>query len=196
MYAGKRPANAAVSGKKKQAKQAGSAFGGAGNSAHDQHGAARFLTKPAAAAVVSGPLVLVFTFMALSAFWRQAPEISETAKRFVEVRQGVGGQPLSPPVLPTSVPSSRGKGLGVEGQDPKTHPPAGLKTLRLSSRHESRLKTQSPPATSFFGGKQFVDKEKLSLFAPFCPCIQGQDSKTQGLRVKTLRLTLAADSRL
>ena len=48
--------------------------------------------------------------------------------------------------------SARDKGLGVEGQDPKTHPPAGLKTLRLSSRHESRLKTQSPPATSIFGG--------------------------------------------
>ena len=107
MYAGKRPANAAVSGKKKQAKQAGSAFGGAGNSAHDQHGAARFLTKPAAAAVVSAPLVLVFSFMALSAFWRQAPEISETAKRFVEVRQGVPGLPLSPPVLPTKVASNK-----------------------------------------------------------------------------------------
>merc|ERR1711865_454114 len=107
MYAGKRPAYAAVSGKKKQAKQAGPAFAGAGNSAHDQHGAARFLTKPAAAAVVSGPLVLVFTFMALSAFWKQAPEISETAKRFVEVRQAVVGQPLSPPVLPTKVPSNK-----------------------------------------------------------------------------------------
>ena len=45
--------------------------------------------------------------MALSAFWRQAPEISETAKRFVEVRQGVPGQPLSPPVLPTSVPANK-----------------------------------------------------------------------------------------
>ena len=107
MYAGKRPAYAAVSGKKKQAKQAGSAFAGAGNSAHDQHGAARFLTKPSAAAVVSGPLVLVFTFMALSAFWKQAPEISETAKRFVDVRQGVVGQPLSPPVLPTKVASNK-----------------------------------------------------------------------------------------
>ena len=79
--------------------------------------------------------------------------------------------------------SSRGKGLGVEGQDPKTHPPAGLKTLRLSSRHESRLKTQSPPATSIFWGSrrpavfcqqfvhnciQFVDK-KESLFLPLHP---------------------------
>ena len=36
MYAGKRPAYAAVSGKKKQAKQAGSAFSGAGNSAKVQ----------------------------------------------------------------------------------------------------------------------------------------------------------------
>ena len=42
-------------------------------------------------------MVLIFTFMALSAFWKQAPEISETAKRFVDVRQGVVGQPLSPP---------------------------------------------------------------------------------------------------
>ena len=98
MYAGKRSGGAAVSGKKKQAKQAGPAFAGAGNSAHEQHGAARFLTKPSAAAVVSSPLVLVFTFKALSAFWKQAPEISETAKRFVDVRQAVVGQPLSPPV--------------------------------------------------------------------------------------------------
>ena len=28
-------------------------------------------------------------------------------KRFVDVRQGVVGQPLSPPVLPTSVPSQK-----------------------------------------------------------------------------------------
>ena len=52
---------AAHSGKKKQAKQAGSAFAGAGNSVHEQDGAARFLTKPSAAAVLSGPLVLIFT---------------------------------------------------------------------------------------------------------------------------------------
>ena len=60
MYAGKRPASAAVSGKKRQAKQAGSAFADAGNSAQKQDGAARFLTKSSAAAVVSSPLVLVF----------------------------------------------------------------------------------------------------------------------------------------
>ena len=107
MYAGKRPACAAVSGKKKQAKQAGSAFADAGNSAQKQDGAARFLTKSSAAAVVSSPLVLVFTFMALAAFWKQAPEISETAKRYVDVRQAVVGQPLAPPVLPTSVPSNK-----------------------------------------------------------------------------------------
>ena len=65
MYAGKRPAYAAVRGKKKQAKQAGSAFAGSGNSAHDQHGAARFLTKPSAAAVLSGPVVLIFTLSKL-----------------------------------------------------------------------------------------------------------------------------------
>ena len=50
MYAGKRSGGAAVSGKKKQAKQAASAFARAGNSVHQQDGAARFLTKPSAAA--------------------------------------------------------------------------------------------------------------------------------------------------
>jgi len=45
--------------------------------------------------------------MALAAYWKQAPEISETAKRFVDVRQGVVGQPLSPPMLPTKVPSQK-----------------------------------------------------------------------------------------
>ena len=30
-----------------------------------------------------------------------------SAKRFVDVRQAVVGQPLSPPVLPTSVPSNK-----------------------------------------------------------------------------------------
>ena len=47
---------------------------------------------------------MVFTFMAIRAFWKQAPEVSETAKRFVDVQQGVPGQPLPPPALPTSVP--------------------------------------------------------------------------------------------
>ena len=63
MYAGKRSGGAAVSGKKKQAKQAGSAFAGAGNSVHQQDGAARFLTKSSAAAVISSPLVIIFTFL-------------------------------------------------------------------------------------------------------------------------------------
>ena len=48
-----------------------------------------------------------FGQLAGSAFWKQVPEISETAKRFVDVRQAVVGQPLSPPVLPTSVPSNK-----------------------------------------------------------------------------------------
>ena len=42
---------------------------------------------------------LVFTFMAVMAFWKQAPEVSETAKRFVDVQQGVPSQPLPPPAL-------------------------------------------------------------------------------------------------
>ena len=35
------------------------------------------------------------------------------------------------------------KSLGVEGQDPKTHPPLGLKTLRLNLRRDSRLKSRA-----------------------------------------------------
>ena len=107
MFAGKRSGGAAVSGKKKQAKPAVSAFARAGNSVHEQDGASRFLTKPSAAAVISSPLVLIFTFLAVSAFWKQAPAISEAAKGLVEVRQGVPDLPLSPPVLPTSVPSNK-----------------------------------------------------------------------------------------
>ena len=90
----------------------------------------------------------------------------------------VGAQQAAPGVL-----SARRKSLGVEGQDPKTHPPAGLKTLRLSSRHESRLKTQSPPATSIFWGsrrpvvfcQQMFDTKKSLFFVP-------------ASKVKTLRL--------
>ena len=46
MYAGKRSGGAAVSGKKKQAKQAGSDFAGAGNSVHQQDGYAISRPRP------------------------------------------------------------------------------------------------------------------------------------------------------
>jgi len=75
----------------------------AGKSVDVQDGAALFLPK-APAALLSGPLIAAFTFMAVMAFWKQAPEVSETAK-LVYVQQGVPGQPLPPPALPKSVPS-------------------------------------------------------------------------------------------
>ena len=42
--------------------------------------------------------------MAIMAYWKQAPEVSESAKRFVDVQQCVPGQPLPPPSLPSSIP--------------------------------------------------------------------------------------------
>ena len=96
---------------------------------------------------------------------------------------------LPAPAAPATLPGAR-VSIEVEGQDPKTHPSPGPKTLRLSSRHESRLKTQSPPATSFFGGSVFVDKlftivnnlstKKNYVFLPrFAPA-----SKVKTLRLK------------
>ena len=61
----------------------------------------------------------------------------------------VGAQQAAPGVL-----SARRKSLGVEGQDPKTHPPAGLKTLRLSSRHVSQdSRLNRPLRLQFFGAR-------------------------------------------
>ena len=118
MYAGKRPAYAAVSGKKKQAKQAGPAFAGAGNSAHDQDGAARFLTKPSAAAVLSGPVVLIFTFMALSAFWkrsRRPPSGSSMSGKAWLVKTAVASSLANKCAIAQEVSRRRGS-LGVEGR--------------------------------------------------------------------------------
>ena len=87
-------------------------------------------------------------------------------------------------VRATHRPGSRVLGWRVKTLFPKTqHPPAGLKTLRLSFRHESRLKTQSPPATSIFWGsrrpvvfcQQMFDTKKSLFFVP-------------ASKVKTLRL--------
>ena len=100
MFANKRTGGAA-SGKNKQAKHTGPAAARAGKSVDVQDGKSRFIEK-APAVLLSGPLIVVFTFLAIMAYWRLSPEVSESAKRFVDVQQCVPGQPLPPPSLPSS----------------------------------------------------------------------------------------------
>ena len=90
-------------GKKKQAKHTGSPAARASKAVPVQPGAAVFLPK-APAAVFSAPVIVAFTFMAVMSYWKLSPELSETSKRFVDVQQGVPGEPLPPPALPKSVP--------------------------------------------------------------------------------------------
>ena len=92
-----------MSGKKKQAKHTGSPAARASKAVPVQPGAAVFLPK-APAAVFSGPVIVAFTFMAVMGYWKLTPEVSETTRRFVNVQQGVPGQPLPPPALPSKVP--------------------------------------------------------------------------------------------
>ena len=78
-----------------------------------------------------------------------------------------------------------GQGSWGGGSRPsKTHPPAGLKTLRLSSRHESRLKTQSPPG----GSNLFRAREDL----PACAVVQGGGPSPKAVRASARRLARLA----
>ena len=103
-YANKRTGGAA-SGKNKQAKHTGPAAARAGKSVDVQDGKSRFFQKPPAALLCT-PLIVVWTTLAVLAYWRLAPGVSESAKRFVDVQQCMPGELLPPPSLPTRVPSN------------------------------------------------------------------------------------------
>eukprot|EP00964_Phaeocystis_antarctica_P163618 scaffold140107_cov115-Phaeocystis_antarctica.AAC.3 len=121
MLAKKRTGGAAASGKKKQAQHTGPAAARASNSVDVQDGKSRFIQK-APAVLLSGPLIVVFTFLAIMAYWRLSPEVSESAKRFVDVQQCVPGQPLPPPSLPSSVPLHMTSDVGHTVISPKRAP--------------------------------------------------------------------------
>ena len=93
---------AAASGKIKQAKHTGPAAARASKSVDVQDGKSRFIQK-APAVLLSGPLIVVWTTLAVLAYWRMSPGVSESAKRFVDVQQCMPGELLPPPALPSSV---------------------------------------------------------------------------------------------
>ena len=66
-------------------------------------GKSRFMQK-APAVLLSAPLIVVWTTLAVLAYWRLSPEVSESAKRFVDVQQCVPGELLPPPSLPSRAP--------------------------------------------------------------------------------------------
>mmetsp|Transcript_4480 Transcript_4480/g.10167 ORF Transcript_4480/g.10167 Transcript_4480/m.10167 type:complete len:288 (-) Transcript_4480:379-1242(-) len=101
MFSNKRTGGAA-SGKNKQAKHTGPAAARAGKSVDVQDGKSRFFQKPPAALLCT-PLIVVYTTLAILAYWRLAPGVSESAKRFVDVQQCMPGELLPPPSLPSSV---------------------------------------------------------------------------------------------
>ena len=103
MFAKKRTGGAAASGKNKQAKHTGPAAARASKSVDVQDGKSRFMQK-APAVLLSAPLIVVWTTLAVLAYWRLSPEVSESAKRFVDVQQCVPGELLPPPPLPSRVP--------------------------------------------------------------------------------------------
>ena len=78
MFAKKRTGGAAASGKNKQAKHTGPAAARASKSVDVQDGKSRFIQK-APAALLSGPIIVVFTFLAVLAYWKLSPEVSEGA---------------------------------------------------------------------------------------------------------------------
>ena len=115
MFAKKRTGGAAASGKNKQAKHTGPAAARVGKSVDVQDGKSRFFQKPPAALLCT-PFVVVWTTLAVLAYWRLAPGVSESAKRFVDVQQCMPGELLPPPSLPSRsmVADLRGGSSSIE----------------------------------------------------------------------------------
>ena len=64
----------------------------------------RFIPSPSAA-VMSMPVIVVFSVLTAIGYWRQVSHVSEAAKSLVDIRTVEPGSCPSPPMLPTSVPS-------------------------------------------------------------------------------------------
>ena len=75
--------------------------------------------------ITTSPVVLVFTFLSLSGYWRQVPvipDVPEAVKTYVNVQQTSQGFALPPPALPRSTP------LHVKG-------PVDLACRAVKSKH-------------------------------------------------------------
>ena len=50
------------------------------------------------------PIVVVFTLLSVLGYWKQVPDVSETVKSFVDVKESAPGFTTPPPTLPKKVP--------------------------------------------------------------------------------------------
>ena len=104
MLTPKRPRATLESTKSKLSKFSSSSAATAKSSVLAQGSAACFIPSPSAA-VMSMPVIVVFSVLTAIGYWRQVSHVSEAAKSLVDIRTVEPGSCPSPPMLPTSVPS-------------------------------------------------------------------------------------------
>ena len=103
MYTAKRPRCKSKADLSKDLNEACSATKTAQGTGHGEPSAKRFVPTPAAVMTVT-PLVFVLTMLSVMGFWKQMPNLPETAKAFVDVQQVTQGFAPPPPTLPRKVP--------------------------------------------------------------------------------------------
>eukprot|EP00964_Phaeocystis_antarctica_P079632 scaffold49624_cov105-Phaeocystis_antarctica.AAC.1 len=103
MYTAKRPRSKAKADLSKDLNEACSATKKAQRTGHKEPSAKRFVPTPAAVMTVT-PLVFVLTMLSVMGYWKQLPNLPETAKAFVDVQQVTQGFAPPPPTLPRKVP--------------------------------------------------------------------------------------------
>jgi len=103
MYTAKRPRSKSKADLSKDLNEACSATKTAQRTGHEEPSAKRFVPTPAAVMTVT-PLVFVLTMLSVMGYWKQLPNVPETAKAFVDVQQVTQGFAPPPPTLPRKVP--------------------------------------------------------------------------------------------
>jgi len=103
MYTAKRPRSKSKADLSKDLKEACSATKTAQRTGHKEPSAKRFVPTPSAV-MTTTPLVFVLTMLSVMGYWKQLPDMPETAKAFVDVQQVTQAFAPQPPTLPRKVP--------------------------------------------------------------------------------------------
>ena len=103
MYTAKRPRSKSKADLSKDLNEACSASKTAQRTGHEEPSAKRFVPIPAAV-MTTTPLLFVLTMLSVMGYWKQSPNLPETAKAFVDVQQVTQGFAPPPPTLPRKVP--------------------------------------------------------------------------------------------
>merc|ERR1712166_1052640 len=103
MYTAKRPRSKSKADLSQDLNRACSASKKAQRTSHEEPSAKRFVPTPAAV-MTTTPLLFVLTMLSVMGYWKQQPDVPETAKAFVDVQQVAQGFAPPPPTLPRKVP--------------------------------------------------------------------------------------------